>query len=155
MDETRRDDCLEMLPCAYRRRVLFYTRGSDDCSGNDDAIGTSPRRARWIVQSARCAGVPLQRQWTGVYRREPAPGSLSSTPRRSTSIRAVRGRMAMARALTALCATNVSTCTPLHQSPRRTSSEQEAEDGTEPASFLILDPDGNPIMVDQHVARSQ
>ena len=33
--------------------------------------------------------------------------------------------------------------------------EQEAEDGTEPASFLILDPDGNPIMVDQHVARSQ
>ena len=33
--------------------------------------------------------------------------------------------------------------------------EQEAEDGTGPASFLILDPDGNPILVDQHVASSQ
>jgi len=33
--------------------------------------------------------------------------------------------------------------------------EQEAADGTEPTSFLILDPDGNPILVDQHVARSQ
>ena len=33
--------------------------------------------------------------------------------------------------------------------------EQEAQDGTEPASFLILDPDGNPILVDQHVASSQ
>ena len=33
--------------------------------------------------------------------------------------------------------------------------EQEAEDGTGPASFLILDPDGNPILVDQHVANSQ
>ena len=33
--------------------------------------------------------------------------------------------------------------------------EQEAEEGTEPASFLILDPDGNPILVDQHVARPQ
>jgi catechol 2,3-dioxygenase-like lactoylglutathione lyase family enzyme len=33
--------------------------------------------------------------------------------------------------------------------------EQEAEEGTGPASFLILDPDGNPILVDQHVARSQ
>jgi len=32
--------------------------------------------------------------------------------------------------------------------------EQEAEDGTGPASFLILDPDGNPILVDQHVASS-
>ena len=32
--------------------------------------------------------------------------------------------------------------------------EQEAEEGTGPASFLILDPDGNPILVDQHVARS-
>ena len=33
--------------------------------------------------------------------------------------------------------------------------EQEAEEGTGTASFLILDPDGNPIMVDQHVASSQ
>ena len=33
--------------------------------------------------------------------------------------------------------------------------EQEAEEGTGPASFLILDPDGNPILVDQHVASSQ
>lgn len=33
--------------------------------------------------------------------------------------------------------------------------EQEAEDGTGPTSFLILDPDGNPILVDQHVASSQ
>jgi hypothetical protein len=32
--------------------------------------------------------------------------------------------------------------------------EHEAEDGTGPASFLILDPDGNPILVDQHVASS-
>ena len=32
--------------------------------------------------------------------------------------------------------------------------EQEAEDGTGPASFLMLDPDGNPILVDQHVASS-
>lgn len=31
------------------------------------------------------------------------------------------------------------------------SFEQEAKDGTEPASFVILDPDGNPILVDQHV----
>ena len=30
--------------------------------------------------------------------------------------------------------------------------EQEAdEDGTGPASFMIIDPDGNPILVDQHV----
>jgi lactoylglutathione lyase len=33
--------------------------------------------------------------------------------------------------------------------------EQEAEDGTGSPSFLILDPDGNPILVDQHVASSQ
>jgi predicted lactoylglutathione lyase len=33
--------------------------------------------------------------------------------------------------------------------------EQEAKEGTGPASFLILDPDGNSIMVDQHVARPQ
>ena len=33
--------------------------------------------------------------------------------------------------------------------------EQEAQEGTGPASFLILDPDGNPILVDQHVASSQ
>jgi lactoylglutathione lyase len=33
--------------------------------------------------------------------------------------------------------------------------EQEAKDGTGPASFLILDPDGNPILFDQHVASSQ
>lgn len=33
--------------------------------------------------------------------------------------------------------------------------EQEAKEGTEPASFLILDPDGNPLLVDQHVAGSQ
>ena len=33
------------------------------------------------------------------------------------------------------------------------SFEQEAKDGTEPASFVILDPDGNPILVDQHVER--
>jgi len=33
--------------------------------------------------------------------------------------------------------------------------EQDAEDGPGPASFLILDPDGNPILVDQHVASSQ
>jgi len=33
--------------------------------------------------------------------------------------------------------------------------EQEAEDGTGPASFLMLDPDGNPILVDQHVASTQ
>lgn len=33
--------------------------------------------------------------------------------------------------------------------------EQEAQEGTEPASFLILDPDGNPILVDQQVASSQ
>ena len=33
--------------------------------------------------------------------------------------------------------------------------EQEAQEGTGPASFLILDPDGNPILVDQHVARPQ
>jgi predicted lactoylglutathione lyase len=32
---------------------------------------------------------------------------------------------------------------------------QEASDGTEPASFLITDPDGNPILVDQHVARPE
>ncbi|MDA1188849.1 MAG: VOC family protein [Chloroflexi bacterium] len=29
--------------------------------------------------------------------------------------------------------------------------EEEAEDGTGPASFIIGDPDGNPILVDQHV----
>jgi lactoylglutathione lyase len=33
--------------------------------------------------------------------------------------------------------------------------EQEAKDGTEPASFVILDPDGNPILVDQHVESSE
>jgi lactoylglutathione lyase len=33
--------------------------------------------------------------------------------------------------------------------------EQEAEDGTGPASFLVLDPDGNPILFDQYVASSQ
>ena len=33
--------------------------------------------------------------------------------------------------------------------------EQEAAQGTGPASFLIRDPDGNPILVDQHVASSQ
>jgi len=33
--------------------------------------------------------------------------------------------------------------------------EQEAKDGTEPASFVILDPDGNPILVDQHVESSK
>jgi lactoylglutathione lyase len=32
--------------------------------------------------------------------------------------------------------------------------EQEAQDGTGPASFLMLDPDGNPILVDQQVASS-
>lgn len=32
--------------------------------------------------------------------------------------------------------------------------EQEAKDGTEPASFIIADPDGNPILVDQHVDKS-
>jgi hypothetical protein len=31
--------------------------------------------------------------------------------------------------------------------------ELEAKDGNEPASFVILDPDGNPILVDQHVER--
>ena len=35
------------------------------------------------------------------------------------------------------------------------SFEQEAQNGTGPASFLILDPDGNPILVDQPVASSQ
>jgi len=30
--------------------------------------------------------------------------------------------------------------------------EQEATEGTGPAYFLIRDPDGNPILVDQHVA---
>ena len=30
--------------------------------------------------------------------------------------------------------------------------EQEATEETGPASFLIRDPDGNPILVDQHVA---
>ena len=35
------------------------------------------------------------------------------------------------------------------------SFEQEAPDGTGPASFLLRDPDGNPILVDQHVASSQ
>jgi hypothetical protein len=35
------------------------------------------------------------------------------------------------------------------------SFEQEAKDGTEPASFVILDPDGNPILVDQHVESSK
>ncbi len=33
--------------------------------------------------------------------------------------------------------------------------EQEAKDGTGPASFIIVDPDGNPVLVDQHVARSK
>ncbi len=33
--------------------------------------------------------------------------------------------------------------------------EQDAKEGTGPASFLIRDPDGNPILVDQHVASSQ
>jgi catechol 2,3-dioxygenase-like lactoylglutathione lyase family enzyme len=33
--------------------------------------------------------------------------------------------------------------------------EQEATDGIGPASFLILDPDGNPILVDQHVESSR
>jgi lactoylglutathione lyase len=33
--------------------------------------------------------------------------------------------------------------------------EQEAQEGTGPARFLMFDPDDNPIMVDQHVARSQ
>lgn len=33
--------------------------------------------------------------------------------------------------------------------------EQEAKEGTGPASFLIRDPDGNPILVDQHVVSSQ
>jgi catechol 2,3-dioxygenase-like lactoylglutathione lyase family enzyme len=33
--------------------------------------------------------------------------------------------------------------------------EQEATEGTGPASFMIVDPDGNPILVDQHVARSE
>ncbi len=32
--------------------------------------------------------------------------------------------------------------------------EKEAEDGTGPASFMIIDPDGNPILVDQHVEKS-
>jgi predicted lactoylglutathione lyase len=31
------------------------------------------------------------------------------------------------------------------------SFEQEAEPGSGPASFIIVDPDGNPIIVDQHV----
>ena len=35
------------------------------------------------------------------------------------------------------------------------SFEQEATDGIGPASFLILDPDGNPILVDQHVESSR
>lgn len=33
--------------------------------------------------------------------------------------------------------------------------EQEAEDGTGPASFLIHDPDGNPVMVDQYTNSSK
>ena len=33
--------------------------------------------------------------------------------------------------------------------------EQEAKDGTKPTSFIILDPDGNPILVDQHVESSK
>jgi predicted lactoylglutathione lyase len=36
-----------------------------------------------------------------------------------------------------------------------TKFEQEATEGTGPASFMIVDPDGNPILVDQHVARSE
>jgi len=32
--------------------------------------------------------------------------------------------------------------------------ELEAEEGTGPASLMIMDPDGNPILVDQHVASS-
>ena len=35
------------------------------------------------------------------------------------------------------------------------SFEQEAQDGTGPASFLVLDPDGNPILFDQYVVSSQ
>jgi len=31
--------------------------------------------------------------------------------------------------------------------------QQEAREGTGPSSFLISHPDGNPIMVDQHVPR--
>jgi predicted lactoylglutathione lyase len=31
---------------------------------------------------------------------------------------------------------------------------QEANEGTEPTSFIIVDPDGNPIFVDQHVSKS-
>jgi predicted lactoylglutathione lyase len=31
--------------------------------------------------------------------------------------------------------------------------EQEAEAGAGPASFMIVDPDGNPILIDQHVAK--
>lgn len=31
---------------------------------------------------------------------------------------------------------------------------QEASDGTGPAHFVIIDPDGNPILVDQHVAKA-
>jgi catechol 2,3-dioxygenase-like lactoylglutathione lyase family enzyme len=33
--------------------------------------------------------------------------------------------------------------------------ELEAQEGSEPASFMIFDPDGNPILVDQHVARKE
>ena len=33
--------------------------------------------------------------------------------------------------------------------------EQEANEGTEPASFIIVDPDGNPILVDQHRAKAE
>ena len=30
---------------------------------------------------------------------------------------------------------------------------QEASEGTEPTSLLLLDPDGNPILIDQHVPK--
>jgi catechol 2,3-dioxygenase-like lactoylglutathione lyase family enzyme len=33
--------------------------------------------------------------------------------------------------------------------------EQEADGGTGPTSFLVQDPDGNPIMVDQYVTSSK
>jgi hypothetical protein len=33
--------------------------------------------------------------------------------------------------------------------------ELEATEGSGPASFMIMGPDGNPILVDQHVARSE
>ena len=33
--------------------------------------------------------------------------------------------------------------------------EQEAKEGTEPASLTITDPDGNTVLIDQHVPRSK